>query len=430
MKSVEKRKVRMEQNNMDAKTIAQITKNERTPLYVFDLDALRTRVRKLKEKLGARVEICYAMKANPFLIEPLQGYVDCFEVCSPGEFHICERSGIPREKIVLSGVYKNVSDMESVLDRYGQDGIFTVESGEHLRILAEEGKKRNLTLRVLLRVTSGNQFGMDPEVIREIICQREAFPQLDFVGLQWYSGTQKKTKKLAGELEKLDSLLTELNEAYGYEAEILEYGPGFPVSYFQNEILDHEEELQQEAEMLDAFSKSLDSMRFRGKIVLEMGRFLAAFCGYYVTRIVDQKRNLGQNYCIVDGGIHHLNYFGQMMAMKIPKFCHVRQETEYTKSRTEQSEKEPVLNERGGEEAWNICGSLCTVSDVIVKQLPLVDAKIGDVLVFERTGAYSVTEGIYLFLSRDLPQIFFWSEENGLEQIRGALPTNEWNSVH
>ena len=65
----------MEQNNMDAKTIAQITKNERTPLYVFDLDALRTRVRKLKEKLGARVEICYAMKANPFLIEPLQGYV-------------------------------------------------------------------------------------------------------------------------------------------------------------------------------------------------------------------------------------------------------------------------------------------------------------------------------------------------------------------
>ena len=190
------------------------------------------------------------------------------------------------------------------------------------------------------------------------------------------------------------------------------------------------EELRQEAEILDAFSKSLDSMRFRGKIVLEMGRFLAAFCGYYVTRIVDQKRNLGQNYCIVDGGIHHLNYFGQMMAMKIPKFCHVKQETEYTKSRTEQSEKEPVLNERGEEEAWNICGSLCTVSDVIVKQLPLVDAKIGDVLVFERTGAYSVTEGIYLFLSRDLPQIFFWSEENGLEQIRGALPTNEWNSVH
>ena len=185
---------------MDAKTIAQITKNERTPLYVFDLDVLRTRVRKLKEKLGARVEICYAMKANPFLIEPLQGYVDCFEVCSPGEFHICERSGIPREKIVLSGVYKNVSDMESVLDRYGQDGIFTVESGEHLRILAR-GKKEKPDIACAAPGDERKSIWDGSGVIREIICQREAFPQLDFVGLQWYSGTQKKTKKLAGELE-------------------------------------------------------------------------------------------------------------------------------------------------------------------------------------------------------------------------------------
>lgn len=416
---------------MDAKMIAQIIKKEQTPLYVFDLDALRMRVKALKEKLGSRVELCYAMKANPFLIEPLLGYVDCFEVCSPGEFHICERSKIPREKIVLSGVYKNAADMEYVLERYGEKGIFTIESGEHLRILAEEGKKRKLTLRVLLRVTSGNQFGMDPKKIREIIREREMFPQLDFVGIQWYSGTQKKAKKLAGELEKLDLLLADLRDQYGYEAKILEYGPGFHVSYFQNEIPEQGEELQQETERLEVFSKSLESMQFQGKIVLEMGRFLAAFCGYYVTRIVDQKRNLGQNYCIVDGGIHHLNYFGQMMAMKIPKFCHVRPEEERVGSQTENMEKAVSPEEKSGEaEPWNICGSLCTVSDVIVKQLPLVDAKIGDLLVFERTGAYSVTEGIYLFLSRDLPQIFFWSGKNGLEQIRGALPTNEWNSVH
>lgn len=35
-----------------------------------------------------------------------------------------------------------------------------------------------------------------------------------------------------------------------------------------------------------------------------------------------------------------------------------------------------------------------------MKQMPLKHAKIGDALVFERVGAYSVTEGIYLFLSR------------------------------
>ena len=30
-----------------------------------------------------------------------------------------------------------------------------------------------------------------------------------------------------------------------------------------------------------------------------------------------------------------------------------------------------------------------------MKQMPLKHAKIGDALVFERVGAYSVTEGIY-----------------------------------
>lgn len=405
---------------MDAKTIAQLVKTEETPFYVFDIDGVCERADFLKSILGNRVELCYAMKANPFLIEPLSEHVDSFEVCSPGEFHICERSKIPRERIVLSGVYKNRADMQYVLDRYQEAGLFTIESEQHLQILAEEAKCRNLKLRVLLRVTSGNQFGMDPDLIKKIICDREKYPQFDFAGIQWYSGTQKKEKKMTGELEKLDNLLYELKENYGYEAEILEYGPGFSVSYFENEILEQEEERQAEKDLLLRFRECLDSMQFQGKIVLEMGRFLAAYCGYFVTKIVDQKRNLGQNYCIVDGGIHHLNYYGQMMAMKIPRFYHEKKNPA----------KEQPVEDSATTEPWNICGSLCTVSDVIVKQLPLENAEIGDTIVFERTGAYSVTEGIYLFLSRDLPQIFFWSKEGGLKQVREALATNEWNAVH
>ena len=59
---------------------------------------------------------------------------------------------------------------------------------------------------------------------------------------------------------------------------------------------------------------------FKGKVVLEMGRFLAAACGYYVTSIVDMKVNKEQPYVIMDGGINHLNYYGQAMAMKQP-YC-------------------------------------------------------------------------------------------------------------
>ena len=46
---------------------------------------------------------------------------------------------------------------------------------------------------------------------------------------------------------------------------------------------------------------------------------------------------------------------------------------------------------------------LCTINDILVKRLPLGGLEIGDVLVFEQAGAYCMTEGIALFLSRDLP---------------------------
>lgn len=39
-----------------------------------------------------------------------------------------------------------------------------------------------------------------------------------------------------------------------------------------------------------------------------------------MTSIVDMKVNKEQPYVIMDGGINHLNYYGQAMAMKQP-YC-------------------------------------------------------------------------------------------------------------
>ena len=77
-------------------------------------------------------------------------------------------------------------------------------------------------------------------------------------------------------------------------------------------------------------------------------------------------------------------------------------------------------------EKYEICGSLCTVSDVIIRQVPLENPETGDILVFERTGAYSVTEGISLFLSRDLPRVYVKSGEK-LTLIREQIRTEEVN---
>ena len=77
-----------------------------TPSYVFDLDEFHQRIRHMKEILGHEIKICYAMKANPFLAVTAAQAADGLEVCSPGEYAICRRAGVPGKKIVLSGVNK------------------------------------------------------------------------------------------------------------------------------------------------------------------------------------------------------------------------------------------------------------------------------------------------------------------------------------
>ena len=174
------------------------------------------------------------------------------------------------------------------------------------------------------------------------------------------------------------------------------------MNYFQSDELD-------EAELLAGFSELLHDMTHHPKITLELGRSIAASCGTYYTHIVDLKRNQEQNYALVDGGMHHLVYFGQHMAMKQP-FFHVCGK-----------EHLPATDQ------WNLCGSLCSMNDVMTKQSPLPDLALGDVLAFEKAGAYCMTEGISLFLSRDIPAVYLLLENGTAVQVRKAFDTATLN---
>ena len=165
--------------------------------------------------------------------------------------------------------------------------------------------------------------------------------------------------------------------------------------------------------MIPAIKGAVADMEFDGELVFEMGRYIAAECGSYVTSIADIKKNRQNNYCIVDGGINHLNYYGQTMAMK---------QMFYTQYKNGQAIDNTDIDEK-----YTVCGSLCTVADVILRNMPLTEPEIGDIIVFDKTGAYSVTEGIYMFLSRNMPAIYFYSKKRGLELVRDEFETNRLN---
>lgn len=389
---------------MTQQQLEALLREQQTPLYAFDLGVLRRRAASLRERLPEGVALCYAMKANPFVVKALEGCVDRFEVCSPGEYRICRALELPTEQMVISGVHKARPDTEEMVSLF-PEMTYTVESAAQFSLLSECAQQYGKQLKVLLRLTSGNQFGLDEPLLRSYVRDRNETPWLHIAGIQLFSGTQKHSlKKLNRELTRLSDLLTALEADYGFRAEELEFGTGFPVAYFQGEDFD-------EDAFLASFSELLRPLLDRVHVTLELGRSIAACCGTYVTRVVDVKVNKKERYAILDGGIHHLVYFGQAMAMKLPHF--------------------QLLPPREGEALpWNLCGSLCTVNDLLVKQLPVADLQIGNVFAFERAGAYSMTEGASLFLSRDLPAVVFVHEDGRFELVRDHLPTYPINQPH
>lgn len=381
----------------------RLLQENKTAFYVFDIGKLKARIAHLQAALPPEVVLCYAVKANTFITKELIDTIHRFEVCSPGEAEICRAVGVPSENMVISGVYKTPEVMEAMVADSGFHPIYTVESLEQYELFRRLAQQYDRTLPLLLRLTNGSQFGINKGDIEAIVARRGETPEVDILGIQFFSGTQKTSlKKLKREVGKLDDLLTLLEEKYGFVARELEYGPGFPVSYFQSDELD-------EAELLAGFSELLHDMTHHPKITLELGRSIAASCGTYYTHIVDLKRNQEQNYALVDGGMHHLVYFGQHMAMKQP-FFHVCGKEEL-----------PATDQ------WNICGSLCSMNDVMTKQSPLPDLTLGDVLAFENAGAYCMTEGISLFLSRDIPAVYLLLENGTAVQVRKAFDTATLN---
>lgn len=386
---------------MNSEALQDIAASFATPAFIFDADEFGRRAKNVKSAIGG-ASLCYSIKANPFLLACLPEEIDRVEVCSPGELAICRRVGVDPSTVVYSGVNKGSEDIAEAIE-YGAE-LLTAESLRQLGLINAAALAAGKRVRVALRLTSGNQFGMDSENLKRAVAEKGSYEGVDIVAIHYYSGTQKK--KLAvveKELAELEKLADTLEERFGLSGISLEYGPGLPADYFGDDPEGRDMAMLAEAGAMIA------AVAARRSVTVEFGRFLASPCGTYLTAAADIKNNNGENFVICDGGINHLKYYGQTMAMQTPPIT--------------------LLGDHGEKtEDYTLCGSLCTTADILVRKVTLPALSVGDVLAFGRCGAYSVTEGIGLFLSRQLPRIVLHSERGGNRLLRDFYGTDILNS--
>lgn len=365
------------------------------PAYVYDLPGLREHVRAIRAALPHRVELLYAAKANsdPRLLRVLAEHVDGFEVASGGEIrHI--RGLFPHAGIAFGGPGKTPVELAEALD--ADAARLHVESEHELRTLTTLLGDR--TADVLLRVNvpvelrsvalamggRPSPFGLDPAQLDRCLQIIAADGRIRLRGLHVHlaSGLDARSHL------DLVSQIMGWADRWAHQQRIalteVNIGGGMGVDYTRpHETFDW-----------PVFGIGLRRTLERHPLLrlrIEPGRSVTAYCGWYVTQVLDIKRSRGQVFAVLRGGTHHLR----------------------TPAAKQHDQPFEVVPDHSWHQSWDrpevqgepvtLVGQLCTPKDVLARRVMVDRLGIGDRIAFAMAGAYAWNISHHAFLMHPHP---------------------------
>ncbi|WP_198265509.1 pyridoxal-dependent decarboxylase, exosortase A system-associated [sulfur-oxidizing endosymbiont of Gigantopelta aegis] len=353
-----------------------------TPLYIYDRQLITERMTSLREILPEKIQLHYAMKANPMpaVVQHLASLVDGLDVASQGEMLTAINAGMPPGNISFAGPGKTDAELKAAI---AAQIVLNVESENELRRIDAFGKALGLTPDIALRVnpdfelkSSGmkmsggaKQFGIDAELLPELLTRLAEF-SVHFVGFHIFSGSQNlNSEALMDVHNKTFELAAQLSESVQGDFGQINIGGGFGIPYFPGDkVLDLQPVAENLQRLLTAYPQFKDK-----EIIIELGRYLVGEAGIYVSKVIDKKDSRGQNYLITDGGLHHhlsnSGNFGQVIRKNYPVRISQRKESSVLENTT-------------------VVGPLCTPLDTLANKMDLPKAEIGDLVVILQSGAY------------------------------------------
>jgi diaminopimelate decarboxylase len=366
-----------------------------TPLFVYDNNIIGGQIARLRAAMPDGLAVYFSVTANPSeeLLSFIGRYIDGFRVVSRGELERLKRAGLAGIPITFAGPGKRDDELEAGI---AAGATISVESeGEARRaILAGEraGVRPKLAVRVNPPFSMENgkvrlgarpsPFGIDaervPALVRGLI---EA--DIDWRGLHLFAAVQclddsalieahKIIIACAGEIaEELDMPLPELN-----------LGGGFDVPCFDGE---QPLDVYRMAAALHDTLCSGPELLATTRLSLELGRWIVAEAGVYLTRILDRTESCGETFLTTDGGGQHLLRATGCLQERAHGNYPIAVATRFAAP---------------AEEQVTVTGCLATPHDVLGDQVMLPRAEPGDLIAVFTAGAYGLTASPQAWESR------------------------------
>lgn len=370
-----------------------------TPFFAYDRRLITQRVAQLRALLPERLSLGYAVKANPMpaVVHLLASLVDSLDVASAHEMRVALDTGTDASRVSFAGPGKTTAELEQAV---ASGVIIEIESEGEARRVVAAGQELGVRPRVAVRVNpdfavrgSGmrmgggpQQFGVDAEQVPQLLQDLDA-AGVDLLGFHVFAGSQNLSADLLMQAQtRTVDLVLALAADAPQPVRYVNLGGGFGVPYFpQDQPLDI---AAVAANLTSLVEDRLAPALPDADLVIELGRYLVAEAGVYVTRVVDRKVSRGSTYLVVDGGMHHQlaasGNLGQVIRRNYPLAV------------AERITAEP-------EETATVVGCLCTPLDLLGDRVELPRADVGDLVVVFQAGAYGLTASPTAFLGHPAP---------------------------
>ena len=370
-----------------------------TPFFAYDRGLLDERVDLLRSALPARIELSFAMKANPMpaIVQHLAGRLDRIDVASGLELQTALDTSIRPDRVSFAGPGKTPAEIRQAV---AAGILIEVESGTEFGRVLAAGDELGLTPNVAVRVNpdfavkgSGmrmgggpQQFGVDAEQVPGLL-REYGTAGANVLGFHVFAGSQNLNAAIIAEAQRRTvDLVSSLAEHLTQPLRYLNLGGGFGIPYVdKDQPLDLETVATHLHELVDG---PIAERMPEASPVIELGRYLVGECGVYVTRVLDRKLSRGKTFLVVDGGMHHQlaasGNFGQAIRRNYPVAVGNRAEL-------------------ASAEAVTVVGCLCTPLDLLASDVDLPQTDIDDLIVIFQAGAYGLTASPTAFLGHPAP---------------------------
>lgn len=297
--------------DVDLRTIAT---EVGTPTFVYGAAHIEARYRGLVAALHGRPTlICYAVKANSnqAVLRTLARLGAGADIVSVGELERALAAGIPANKIVFSGVGKQIHEIDAALAAKLRS--INVESAEELELVGARAAALGVRAPISLRINPDvdpdthpylatglreAKFGVTMTEGLSLALAAHRHPALELCGLACHIGSQiVDADPYLDSLARLRELIAKLRE-HGVRLRSLDLGGGLGIAYASGDPI--VEAARWGRALVDA-TADLDC-----ELILEPGRYLVGNAGLLLTRVVVRKQGETRKFVVVDAAMNDL----------------------------------------------------------------------------------------------------------------------------